>query len=327
MTTPPILDTLPPMKTGILLTNLGTPDAPTPQAVKVYLKQFLSDPRVIEVPRAIWWFILNGVILPFRSRSSAKLYQSVWTESGSPLLLETQKQQKALQHKLGDAYAVAIGMRYGNPSLKAGLLELRKAGVDKVIVLPLYPQHSGTTTGSTFDEIARVLKPCRYVPELKFISAYYNHPLYIKACAEQINAFWQTHAKPDKLIFSFHGLPQKYVDKGDPYFKQCMTSAEGIAKALKLSPSKWMVTFQSRVGKMPWLQPYTDVTLQQLPTDGIQNVHVFCPGFSADCLETLEEIAEENKAFFLEAGGQAYHYIPALNDSPRHIEMMAALLQ
>lgn len=315
------------MKTGILLTNLGTPDAPTPKAVRKYLKQFLSDTRVIEVPKPIWWFILNCIILTFRPSASAKLYQSVWTKDGSPLLVETLKQQKALQVKLGKDYVVEIGMSYGNPSLKSGLLKLRKAKVDKVIILPLYPQNSGTTTGATFDETCRLLKKCRGVPNLHFINEYHTHPLYIKACVEQIKTFWKTTTKPQKLVFSFHSLPQKYVDKGDPYFDHCMATSELIVKALKLKKDEWMTTFQSRLGKMPWLQPYTESTLKSFPGQGTKDIHVFCPGFSVDCLETLEEIKDRNKEYFMEAGGESYEYIPALNDSKAHIEMMADLVQ
>ncbi len=313
-------------KIGVLLVNLGTPDAPDFFAVRRYLKEFLSDPRVIEVNRVVWWLILNGIILNIRPYKSAKLYQSIWTKEGSPLLVESRRQVKALQALLGEKYVVELGMRYGSPSLKTGLLALRAAAVEKVIILPLYPQHAGATTGSTFDAVTALFQPCRHVPEFKFIPEYYHHPLYIDAMKEHIQNFQSARGKPQKLIFSFHGLPREYCEKGDPYFAQCQETAELLSHALGLSKGEWSVSFQSRVGKMEWLRPYTDELLASLPKEGVKKIQIFCPGFSADCLETLEEIAIQNKELFLHAGGESYEYIPALNSSAPHIQMMAELI-
>ncbi|NCX93479.1 MAG: ferrochelatase [Gammaproteobacteria bacterium] len=314
------------MKIGILLINLGTPNAPTARAVRRYLREFLSDPRVIEVPRLIWWFILNGIILNIRPFKSAKLYQAIWTEQGSPLLIESQKQKEALQAALGEGFIVKLGMRYGSPSIQSALAELQKEGVQKIIALPLYPQYSAATTASTFDAIAQVFSKWRALPEFHFIRDYHQHPLYIEALAQQIRSFWTTHPKPDCLLFSFHGLPEKCVQKGDPYAKQCFKTAHLVAKALGLSELEWRVSFQSRVGFARWLQPYTSECLKEWGEHRLDTVHVTCPGFSADCLETLEEIAVQNREVFLSHGGKHFEYIPALNDSKNHIELLKRLV-
>lgn len=314
-------------KTGVLISNLGTPSAPTPSAIRKFLAEFLWDPRVIEVPRPLWWLILNGVILRIRPKKVAKIYQAVWTEKGSPLMAISLAQKEKLQQALGDDYVVALGMRYGTPSIRDALLELRKAGVEELIVLPLYPQFSATTSGSTFDETMRLFKKCRGIPNIRFIRDYHDHPLYIKALAESVKTHWEKHGRADRLIMSFHGLPQSYVDKGDPYYDQSLKTAELLASELGLSNNDWEVSFQSRVGNKPWLQPYTDVRMQALPKEGVKSIQVICPGFSADCIETLEEIDMENRQFFIEAGGEQFEYIEALNDSSAHITLMESTLK
>jgi ferrochelatase len=313
--------------TGVLLVNLGTPDAPTPAALRRYLAEFLADPRITELPRWLWWFILHGVILRIRPRSSAFKYQQIWTENGSPLLTISQAQAKALSLSLGDDFTVALGMRYGNPSIATGLEELRQANAQRIIILPLYPQYSGSTTGSTFDAVADVLKYWRRVPDLHFISQYYDKSSYIKALVVQIKNYWTEHGIPDKLLFSFHGVPKRFVTAGDPYFDQCQTTAQLIAAEMNLTEDKWMLVFQSRFGREEWLKPYTDYTLTTLGKAGVKRVDVICPGFAADCVETLEEINQENRQVFLKAGGQIFHYIPAINDNNEHIQALVALLK
>ncbi|MDX5333281.1 MAG: ferrochelatase [Gammaproteobacteria bacterium] len=317
-------------RTGILVTNLGTPDAPEPGALRRYLKQFLWDPRVVEVSRPIWWLILNGIILNVRPRRSAKAYQSVWTEEGSPLLTISKRQRAALETALGGRVpgpvSVALAMRYGNPSIEAGLEALKAAGARRILVLPLYPQYAGATTGSTFDAVADVLKQWRWVPELRFINHYHDEPAYIGALVQGIQRHWAQHPRGELLVFSFHGIPQRYFHDGDPYFCHCQKTARLVAEGLGLSEGEYRVTFQSRVGREEWLKPYTDETMKALPRAGVKRVDVVCPGFSADCLETIEEIGEENRGYFMEAGGEAYHYIPALNDDAAHIDALADLV-
>ncbi|MEM1243989.1 MAG: ferrochelatase [Pseudomonadota bacterium] len=318
-------------KIGVLLTNLGTPDAPTSKALRIYLREFLSDRRVITLSPLLWQPILNGIILTTRPRIKAKDYKKIWTEHGSPLLHITQQQQHKLQFVLklvyGDNIEVLCAMRYGNPSIAASLKTFAKKNIEKICVLPLYPQYSAATTASTFDKIAEVLKGQQNIPEIRLIKSYYDAPAYIKALAESINNAWAAKAKADKLIFSFHGLPQEFVDQGDPYQQQCLTTAKLVAAHLQLEAQEWMVTFQSRFGPKQWLQPYTDMTLKELPKQGIKTVDIICPGFAADCLETLEEIQEENKGYFLAAGGKDLRYIPALNASSAHVAMMSQLIQ
>lgn len=317
--------------TGILITNLGTPDSPAVADVRRYLKQFLSDPRVVEFPRLPWWLVLNGIILRLRPKRSAAAYRKVWSDRGSPLLRHSRAiadaLQQSLDQRLDGPFRVVLAMRYGSPSIAEGLESLRQANARRILVLPLYPQYSATTTASTFDEISRVLRGWRWLPELRFINHYHDDPGYIEALAGSVRVFSQAHGECDRLLLSFHGLPRSYTDQGDPYAQECRATAEQLAGALGLSADQWAITFQSRVGRQPWLQPYTDQTLKQWGADGLKRVHVLCPGFPADCLETLEEIGEENREYFLSAGGGEYHYIPALNDSPAHVEFLADLVQ
>ena len=316
---------------GILLTNLGTPAAPTAAAIRRYLAEFLWDPRVVERPRWLWWLVLHGIILRLRPRRAAKAYAEIWTDEGSPLLHISQQQttllQPALQALFTGPVKVALAMRYGEPSIAAGLQRLRAAGARRILVLPLYPQYSATTTASTLDAVTRELQQWRWVPELRFVNHYHDHPAYIRAVANSIQAAWQTSGRPDKLLFSFHGLPQRYLHAGDPYFCECHKTARLVAEHLQLDAAQWQTTFQSRFGPEPWLQPYTDHTLENLGKQGVQHVQVICPGFAADCLETLEEINLQNRAIFLTAGGKTFHYIPALNTAPDHIQLLTELVQ
>ncbi|MCW8944775.1 MAG: ferrochelatase [Sedimenticola sp.] len=318
-----------PACTGILLTNLGTPDSTSVGDVRRYLKEFLSDPRVIETPRLLWWLILNGVILRIRPARSAAAYRKVWTDQGSPLLFHTQAIAQKLQQTLTTATATPISvvtaMRYGQPSIADGLEQLRQQNARRIIVLPLYPQYSATTTASTFDEISRVLRNWRWLPELRFINHYFDSPDYINTLAKSIKSYWQEQGQPDKLLLSFHGIPQSYQDKGDPYGRECHTTAKLLAQALELTDDQWAISFQSRVGTQVWLKPYTDETLKQWGAEGVGRVDVACPGFPADCLETIEEIGEENRDYFLEAGGKAYRYIPSLNSSDDHIDALTRI--
>ncbi len=315
---------------GVVLTNLGTPDAPTATALRRYLKEFLWDPRVVDLPRPLWWLILNGIILRTRPAKSAANYQKVWAADGSPLLLTSEAQRAALQvwleNSLGRKVVVALGMRYGNPSLATALAHLRAEGVRHLLILPLYPQYCDATTASTFDAVAAALKGERGLPELRMVHHYHDHPRYIAALAESVKAQWAETGRAQRLLFSFHGTPERYLHEGDPYFCECQKSARLVAEALDLEDHEWLVAFQSRFGKEPWLQPYTDETLRQLPRQGVKHLDILCPGFSADCLETLEEIAGEGREIFLHAGGEQYHYIPALNARAHHIEMMGELL-
>ncbi len=315
---------------GILLTNLGTPDAPTKKALRAYLKEFLWDPRVVEQPRWLWWLALNGVILNLRPAKSAEAYRKVWTDEGSPLLAISKKQRHKLDHvlhqKLGDQVHVELAMRYGNPSIESGLEALRAKNCSKIIVLPLYPQYSATTTGSTFDAVADVLKTWRRIPALQLIDSYYDHPAYIQALSQSVQQYWQQHGEPERLLMSYHGIPERYVNSGDPYSSHCHKTASLLRERLGLGEDRAYMTFQSRFGREPWLQPYTDSTLKAWGEEGVSSVDVICPGFSADCLETIEEVAMENRDYFLEAGGQQYRYIPALNDDDAHIEALSQIV-
>lgn len=317
--------------TGILITNLGTPDEATPAAVRRYLAEFLSDPRIVEAPRWIWWFVLHAVILRIRPKPVSKAYQKVWTEEGSPLLSISQKQQKLLQDAITPHFKgkvkVELAMRYGNPSIKNALLNLKDAGAQRILVFPLYPQYSATTTASTFDAIADELKTWRWIPELRFIQHYHEHESYIQALVSSISCYQEKHGVPEKLLFSFHGLPQRYLDQGDPYFCECHKTARLVAEKMGLNDDQWILAFQSRFGREEWLKPYADKTLIKLAKEGVKNVQVCCPGFSADCLETLEEINVENRDYFLNAGGEKFEYIPALNDDVEHIGMMGQIIK
>lgn len=315
-------------KIGILITNLGTPDAPTAPALRRYLAQFLSDPRVVEVPKVIWKMVLHGVILRIRPARSAKAYAGVWTDEGSPLLLHTQAQANALAKAFADdGIEVAFAMRYGSPAIDDVIQQLMDKGVRKLVVLPLYPQYSASTSASTFDALAADFTRRRWLPELRFITQYADHPAYIDAVAASIESFWQSHGRADKLVFSYHGVPQKYLHRGDPYHCQCLKTTRLVAEKLGLKDDEYLTAFQSRFGREPWLQPYTDHTLKALPTKGVKSVQVVCPGFSADCLETIEEIGEENRDYFLEAGGERFEYIPALNASDEHISALSQILK
>ena len=318
-------------KTAVLLLNLGTPSAPTPKAVRVYLKEFLSDPRIVEIPRFIWWFILNGIILPIRSSASAKKYASIWLpQLGSPLMHYSRLQAKELGERFtneGHIILVDLAMRYGEPSAQQALESLRAQGMERLLLLPLYPQYSATTTASSFDEVFRVLSTWRDQPELRLVKHYHDNPAYIAALREQVLNSWNKDgypdfAKGDRFVMSFHGLPKRNLMKGDPYHCECLKTGRLLGEALGLEPNQYMVTFQSRFGKAEWLKPYTAPTIEQLAKDGCQRIDIFCPGFPADCLETLEEIAMEARDSFLEHGGKDYRYIPCLNGNPKWIEAL-----
>jgi len=319
-----------PVSTGVLLTNLGTPDAPTTKAVRAYLKEFLWDPRVVEQPRWLWWLVLNTVILNVRPAKSAAAYRKVWTDEGSPLLAIGKNQQNKLAHSLreaaGDHVHVELAMRYGNPSIQAGLEALRSKNCKKIIVLPLYPQYSATTTASTFDAVSDVLKSWRRVPELHMIDAYHDHPAYIEALTQSVRNYWAEHGKPERLLMSYHGIPERYFKNGDPYPCHCRKTARLLREQLELDEENSFVSFQSRFGREQWMQPYTDATLKAWGEEGVKSVDVICPGFAADCLETIEEVGMENRDYFLEAGGQQYRYIPALNDGDAHIKALSQIV-
>ncbi|PIE00882.1 MAG: ferrochelatase [Thiothrix nivea] len=316
--------------TGILLVNLGTPATPDARSLRSYLREFLSDPRVVEIPRLIWYPILYGIILNKRPQESAKKYATVWGEDGSPLLVVSQKQQQALQREMGVRFQgpvkVYLAMRYGKPAIKDTLLQMKRDGVRRLLLLPLYPQYCAATTASTMDVVYEQFKQWRWLPELRQINHYHDHPAYIEALANSIREHWRQHTRSDLLVMSFHGIPKRNLTLGDPYFCECQKTARLLAGKLNLKEKQYKITFQSRFGKAEWLQPYTDKTLQALPGEGVKSVDIICPGFAADCLETLEEIQEENREYFLEAGGQSYHYIPALNDNPEHIKALADLI-
>lgn len=311
---------------AVLFVNLGTPDAPTTPAVRRYLRQFLSDPRVVEIPKAAWWFILNGIILPFRSSKSAEKYASIWSKEGSPLKVHTEKQALLLRGYLGERghdVRVAYAMRYGSPSIADTIDRLKAEGCDRILVVPAYPQYSGTTTASINDAVSAHLANVRNLPEMRFVKHYHDQEAYIHALAKSVQAYWDMHGEPDKLVMSFHGVPKRTLQLGDPYHCECHKTARLLASQLGLGADRHMVTFQSRFGKAEWLQPYTAPTLQQLAREGIKRVDVMCPGFTSDCLETLEEIAMEARQDFLAAGGKEFHYIPCLNESPDWIRALA----
>jgi ferrochelatase len=315
-------------KTGVILANLGSPSAPTTSAVRKFLRDFLGDPRVVNIPRPIWWLILNLFILPFRPKKSLKAYQKIWTEHGSPLIHLT----KQFATKLNAQYQhspvlVDYAMRYGEPSIANTLRKLKQSGVNDFIVIPLYPQYSSTTTASVYDDLVKELNQWRHLPTVQFISDYHQHPAYISAIASSVQQHWQEHGKQALLLMSFHGLPEQLTKWGDPYFYQCQNTAALIAKELGLKENEWMLVFQSRFGKAEWLKPYCADTLEKMPAQGIKNLDVICPGFAVDCLETLEEIAMENKHIFMEAGGEVYNYIPCLNDSDTHVQFFVQLLK
>ncbi len=315
------------LKTAVLLTNLGTPGSLDRAAVKRFLKQFLSDPMVVEMPRLPWWLILNGIILPLRSGKTLQGYARIWMAEGSPLMVYAQRQATALQKKLGAEIRVVLAMRYGEPSFKSVIGELLAAGIVRLIVLPLYPQNSATTTATTFQHLAATLSSYRNQPSVDFIDSYYQHPAYIAALAQSVRNHWGETGSRQHLVMSFHGLPQVNVDRGDPYYAQCRQTANLLAHQLGLEKSEWSLCFQSRFGKQVWLKPYTMETLSELSASGTRSVDIICPGFSADCLETLDEINIEYRNFFMRQGGEQFHYIPALNESDSYIELMHTLVR
>ncbi|MBL4608217.1 MAG: ferrochelatase [Pseudomonadales bacterium] len=316
--------------------NLGTPEQPTASSIRTYLKEFLWDKRVVELPRPLWWLILNFIILPLRPRQIAHAYQAVWQKNGSPLRVISVEQAKKLQAHLdqqtGESRCqVELAMTYGQPNFGTAWQNLKTQGVENVFVLPLYPQYSATTTGAVFDQLSQTFQNERNVPELRLCKDYHQHATYIDALAKSVRSHRekreenQEQIEQDFLLFSFHGIPKACIDKGDPYYEQCKLTAEKVAKHLGLKPEQWQVSFQSRVGKAEWLQPYTDETVRQLGEKGLQRLDVICPGFSADCLETLEEINMQNRELYEKSGGLGFHYIPALNSSKEHIQLFSAL--
>lgn len=313
-------------KAGVLLVNLGTPDAPTAGAIRRFLRQFLSDPRVVELPRGLWLPILYGFILPFRPGRLVEAYAKVWTAQGSPLMAISLEQQAGLQASLGAEIPVVLAMSYGQPSIAAGLDALEREGVRRVIVLPLYPQYSGTTTASVFDAVFGAMQKRRWLPELITLNTYHDHPDYIAALAQSVRTYWEVNGQSEHLLMSFHSIPQKYVAAGDPYQRECEGTAKLLAHALALTDEQWSLSYQSRLGREPWLQPYTDVLLPQLADKGLRTIDVICPGFAADCLETLEEVALRYGELFTESGGQSLRYIPALNAEAAHIGMLKSLV-
>ena len=318
-----------PVRAAVLLVNLGTPEAPTTGAVRRYLGQFLADPRIVELPRWLWRLVLHGVILRIRPRRSAHAYRKVWSERGSPLQFGTQDLAARLDAALATAAPVVVrhAMRYGEPSVPARLRELGALGVRRLLVVPLFPQYSATTTASVFDALAAELRTWRRVPELRFVSDYHAEPLHIEALARSVEAHWQAHGRGQRLLLSLHGIPERYVRNGDPYRAHCEATADALRARLALGNDELVLTFQSRVGREPWLQPYTDQVLAALPGQGVRRLDVMCPGFAIDCLETLEEIAMAGRETFLAAGGEAFNYIPCLNDGVDQVAALAALVR
>ena len=307
-----------------LIVNLGTPEAPSASAVRRYLGQFLHDYRVVDMSRWLWCVLLHFIILPIRSGRVAKKYQDIWLKNGSPLLVYSQNLADKLQHQM-PSIRVRLAMTYGQPSIAKVLAE--NADIEELIVLPLYPQYSATTTAAVFDAVSKYYQQQERIPNLGFISDYYQSSAWLDAMEARIRNHWDLHGQAEKLIFSFHGIPQRFANRGDPYPQQCVHSAELIAKRLQLSTEQWLLTYQSRFGREPWLQPFTDKTLQHLASQGLQTVDIVCPGFAVDCLETLEEIQVENAHIFMKAGGSQLNYISALNDEPGHVAALAYILE
>jgi ferrochelatase len=308
--------------TAVLLCNLGTPDEPTPKAVRRYLREFLSDPRVVEIPRAVWLPLLYGVILPLRSSKSAAKYASIWTPEGSPLKVWTQRQATLLQGWLGEAghrVKVRYAMRYGSPSIASQLDAFKAEGATRILVTTAYPQYSGTTTASVVDEVSAWARDVRHVPELRFVNRYHDDAGYIDALASRVGDYWREHGRPQHFVMSFHGVPERTLHLGDPYHCECRKTARLLASRLGISEADYTVSFQSRFGRAKWLEPYTEPTLRELGRKGVGRVDVACPGFTSDCLETLEEIAQEARHAFLTSGGKDFRYIPCLNAEPAWI--------
>ena len=321
------------LKTGILLLNLGTPDAATPSAIRHYLRQFLSDTRVVEIPKIVWWFILNCIILVVRPKKTAKKYASVWMPEGSPLRVYTERQTQLLRGYLGEKISAPVriefAMRYGNPSMQSAIHAMCDAGCENILLLPLYPQYAASTTASTMDELGRIMRKIRNVPGVRLVRSFHDHPAYISAVVKNVQSSWMKNGPlnfaTDKLLMTFHGLPKVHLTNGDPYHCQCHKTARLIAEGLGIKKDDYVVTFQSRFGAQEWLQPYTDKTLEKLGQQGVARIDVICPGFAADCLETLEEIADEGRETFLHAGGKVFNYVPVCNDSEPFIHALAAV--
>jgi ferrochelatase len=319
-------------KAAVILVNLGTPKSPTAKDVRAFLKPFLWDRRVVEVPRPIWWLILNGFILPFRPSRIAKVYQSLWDEYGdSPLRLISRAQAEGLSALLeaecpNSEFRVYQAMTYGEPSIQQSVESARDAGFDRIVVLPLYPQYSGSTTAAVYDQLARLITTYRHIPDFSVVKSYHDHPLFIQALAASVRAHWQQSGKGDYLLMSYHGVPQSYVDKGDPYQQQCIETSQLLASALELDESEWGLSFQSRLGKAEWIKPYTQASVESLGARGLAKLDVVCPSFSADCIETIDEITIENGEAFREAGGGELRLVACLNEQPAHIELMKSLI-
>lgn len=315
----------------MLLVNLGTPTAPTAKAVRPYLAQFLGDRRVIDYPRWLWWLILHGVILRVRPARSAEAYAKIWTDQGSPLRFGSEAIARGLQAELDKqspgALRVELAMRYGEPSVESTITRLQAEGVRRLLLLPLYPQYSATSTGSVIDATANALKRLRWPPELRVVNDYHDDPGHIEAVAQSIERWWQVNGRGDKLLLSFHGIPERYVQLGDPYAAQCERTTQRLRERLQLGENELLLSYQSRVGRERWLHPYTDARVRELAASGVRRLDVACPGFSVDCLETLEEIAMQNHEFFVDAGGEQLRYIPALNDSAGQIDSLAGLVR
>jgi ferrochelatase len=319
-----------PPRTGVLLVNLGTPDDPSPQAVRRYLKEFLSDPRVIEAPRALWWLVLNGIILRTRPKRSAHAYQKIWTPEGSPLLLASRALTESLGKRLTAAFGgrviTGLAMSYGQPSIPTLLEEFRRRNVQRLLVLPLYPQYSSTTTGTIFAKVTSELARWRWMPELRFVNQYWEQESYLAAIADSIAEHWLASGRKH-LLFSFHSIPKRYFLSGDPYHCFCQGTARAVAERLGLAPGEWSIGFQSRFGREEWLKPYTDLRLQEYAKSGPKRVTVVCPGFATDCLETLEEINMQNREMFLAQGGEEFDYVPCLNASEPHVGVLEATVR
>lgn len=315
-------------KIGILLAQLGTPDAPTTAAVRRYLAEFLADRRVVDLNRAVWWLVLNGIILRTRPAKSAELYRKVWTPEGSPLLCTTNAQAAALAKGLGGEIRVEVAMRYGNPSTASAIDKLIDWGAERILLFPMYPQYSAATTGSTYDAVYDAFPKHRYVPALRVVPPYYDHPLYIDALAASVRqALAKRERKPDKFLISFHGIPQRYADSGDPYPQHCEATMRALAKAMGWTPDDYLMTYQSRFGREPWLHPYTDETLMSLGKQGVRDVMALCPGFIADCLETIDEIGNLGKEQFLEGGGTSLELVPCLNVRDEWVGAMVSIVR
>ncbi len=320
----------PDSQVGVLLINIGTPESPETGAVRSYLREFLSDRRVVDYPRWLWLPLLHGIILRIRPRRSARMYRSIWMDQGSPLKVIMDRIAEKLQQRVNESselsVVVEVGMRYGKPSIKNALERLRAAQAQKIVIFPLYPQYSRTTTATTFDAVFSALKTWAQIPDLELIADYHDHPAYLAALAQLTRVEWEKHGQPEKLLISFHGIPQRYARNGDPYPQQCERTAQLLVDALELPDHAWSYSFQSRFGPEPWLQPYTDETLKKLGGEDLSSLHIIAPGFSVDCLETLEELQVEGKQIFHTSGGGSFRYLPALNAETAHIEALATII-